>query len=348
MIPLRIRMFVTLCVVLLALPARGQDTRAGEAALSRGEHQKALRLASDALEAGVRTGAELAPIYLLEAKSRAALNDAEGTLRAFMRLLAVDPQFRLDKAAPDALRSPYLEARGFSASQPPLGAEAALTDDLAGLVVTVSDPAQLAVRVRVRMRVPGEPAFGESVRAPEARSVFLLPRLGELRAVEYSIALLDEHGNRIWQRGSDVEPLRLDAPAPVTAARQEPASEAVVTPRSRVAFYVAGSLMLALGAGAAAGAGVAHAKRESLASDWNSGRCGGTGETRAELCADERARLSRMQMTAGLLYGFGGASLVTGLVLMLVEGRERDPEASAALRCHDGPGELGIACKVGF
>jgi hypothetical protein len=352
MIPFHVRTLVTLWVALLAMPALAQDARAAEVALSLGDHQKALRLATEALEAGVRVGAELAPIYLLEAKSRAALNDAEGARRAFTCLLAVNPQFRLDRNAPHELRSPYLEARGFWSSQPaPFGAEVSLADDLSGVVVAVSDPAQLAVRVRVRLRLLGEAAFQEVVRPPDARSLLPVGQLREVRAVEYAIALLDEHGNRIFQRGSDSEPLRLDVPAPpIVQALEEPASAvAVVSPR-RLPLYLAGGLTLALGAGAAVGAGVAHVKREELASDWNAGHCRGEGTTRAEVCADERSRLSRMQLAAGVLYGVGGASLITGLVLLLVAPRRqpRSTDESAALRCHDGPGELGLACRVGF
>jgi hypothetical protein len=350
MTPQLFRILVTLCAALFASRALAQDTRAAEAALSHGDHQRALRLAQDALEAGVRSGVELAPLYLLEAKSRAGLNDAEGTLRAFTCLLAVDPEFRLDKNAADELRSPYLEARGFWSSQDMhLGAEVGLADDLSGLVVAVSDPAQMALRVRVRMRLVGEQAFGEAVRPPDARHLFPLARLAEVRAVEYSIALLDEHGNRIWQRGGGDEPLRLEAPAPVVATRQETASDVAIAPPRRVPFYVAGGLMLVLGAGAAVGAGVAHVKREELASDWNAGHCSGAGNTRAQVCADERSRLSSMQITAGVLYGVGGASLITGLVLLLVAPRQRERDATTALlRCHDGPGELGLACTVGF
>jgi hypothetical protein len=51
-----------------------------------------------------------------------------------------------------------------------------------------------------------------------------------------------------------------------------------------------------------------------------------------------------------VLYGVGGAALVTGMiVLLLAPRRARAVESdTAALGCQGGPGELGLACAVGF
>src|SRR5436190_1310919 len=85
-------------------------------------------------------------------------------------------------ARADDLRSPYLEARGFWSSQAaPLEATASLTDDLAGLIVVVSDPAQMAARVRLRVRLLGDASFSEVVRPPDARTLFPLGRLRQMR-----------------------------------------------------------------------------------------------------------------------------------------------------------------------
>ena len=116
-------------------------------------------------------------------------------------------------------------------------------------------------------------------------------------------------------------------------------------------MYIGGAVSLALGAGALAWAVVAHVERESLAQQWNRGDCSGSGDTRASVCASERSDISRYETTAAVLYGVGGAALVTGLVLIAMAPRRAtraDTSAASGIACTEGPGQLGLACRWRF
>jgi hypothetical protein len=315
-----------LFVGLWLAPVRAQDTRAAEGflpaadvSLKRGQFEKVLKFARTTIEAGTRNGRELSPFYLLEARARAGLKDAAGAQRAFVNLLGLTPEFKLEKSAPAEQKGPYLEARKFWKEHGQrLDATAKLADDLSGLVLVLNDPTEMVVMMRVRLRLLGKVMFGEVVRAPEARNLFVLEGLKDVRALEYSLALYDEHGNRIWERGSDVTPERLDAPVQViTATLEEPTVAPPVETPSPLPYYISGGVALGLGAGAA-GAGVAlHLKHDEV------------------------------RLGSAILYGAGGVALVTGVVLLLMAPRGADAH-SAAFACHGGPGALGIACRVGF
>jgi tetratricopeptide (TPR) repeat protein len=308
-------------------PVRAQqDTRAAEkylaaadVSLKRGQFEKVLKFARVAIEAGTRSGSELAPFYLLEARASAGMRNAEGALRAFTNLLALAPEFKLEKTAPPEQKAPYLEARKFWKEHGQrLEASAKLADDLSGLVLVLNDPTEMVVMMRVRLRLLGKVVFSEEVRPPEARNLFVLAGLKDVRALEYSLALYDVYGNRVWERGSDVQPARLDAPVQViTATLDEPAAAPVVEARSALPYYVAGGVALGLGAGAAAGGLALHLKHDEV------------------------------RLGSGILYGAGGVALAAGVVLLLMAPRGQSTQ-SAALACAGGPGVVGLACRVGF
>src|SRR5688572_28044104 len=94
----------TLFVSLWLSPVRAQDTssaegylRAADVSLKRGQFEKVLKFARSVIEAATRSGKELSPFYLLEARARAGLHDAEGAQRAFVNVLGLSPDWKLDK-----------------------------------------------------------------------------------------------------------------------------------------------------------------------------------------------------------------------------------------------------------
>jgi hypothetical protein len=347
----------TLCasLVLYAAVAHAQDASAAQTALAAGELDSAVRLARAAVASGGATPRELVPLQLVLARAHALLGHEEEARTAFTWLLALEPGFRLESSAPDAVRSPYLEARGvFASHAAPLRTEVVLAEQPAALTIHVDDPAQLAARVRLRARLPGSAQFVEYVKLPERVQRIELPGLERASSVEVSVALLDEHGNRIHEQASDAAPLTLVVrpPAPERPQPQQAASATVraVPDRSR-AFYIGGGSTLAVAAGALAWAVVAHLERERLAERWNAGDCDGAGTTRAAVCADEHTQLARTERLASALYGVGGTALVTGLVLLTLAPRKRASEAHVArheLGCGAGPARWGVACSLRF
>ena len=106
-----------------------------------------------------------------------------------------------------------------------------------------------------------------------------------------------------------------------------------------------------LGLTVAAGAGsiVAWRVSESAADRWNDdARCLANDRSRQENCgADQHtAKVARTWMTAGLITT-GVFAVATTVLLWPVESDEA-PRNTAGLRCGAGPGEVGVACAVGF
>jgi hypothetical protein len=163
------------------------------------------------------------------------------------------------------------------------------------------------------------------------------------------VSLLDEFGNRLFQRGSDQAPeiLRLEVPAPAPATIAAPLVERPV-PADPVPFYVAAGIAGAIGLGGIVGGAIMHGERESLASRWNAGVCSGSGVTRGEVCAAERSALGDAEILAGVLYGVGGAALAAAGVTALLAPPQGAAGDDVTLRCTPGPGDVGLSCGVSF
>ncbi len=344
---------------MLATSAQAAPT--AEHAFAQGAFDVARRLTAETIESGAHDQRELARLYELLARAHAALGDHVAARRAFTQLLALRPEFRLAREEPAQTRSPYLEARGFWSTQASgLAAVVSVSADRTAALVSVSDPAGMAARVRLRVRrAQGETYQGESfvefVRPPADGLLLPLQALRSARVLEYSLALLDEHGNRLWQRGSDQQPDALPVQTRVPVARDAATDRAspYTAPRPLPhprPYYVGSAVAFSAGAAAIAAAGLAHARREKLAQRWNRGTCDGSGNTRGAICADERRQVSRFQLAAGVLYGVGASALVTG-VLVLVLAPSKDmlhAPVARSVRCDGGPGLLGLGCTVGF
>lgn len=355
-----------------------RDQSAAELALSRAGYAEAQHLARAEIESGSLGPEDFAKALRVLAIASAHLADAAAASRAFMQLLAVKPAFRLERGESDDVRSPYLEARGFwSVHATPLAAKV-VRPAHGGLELELVDPALMVARVRLRARVQGSATFSDAAQKPAAQIHFSVPGLTDDKVLEYSVALLDEHGNRILKVGSDSEPMQLAATAapklaastaieavPDAAPASRPSSSATPSDRRRRLMILSlGSAVLAIGIGAAAVGVRAHLEREELAARWNEGTCSGTGTTRSELCAEERARIRTLETTTTALYSAGGAALVTGVVLLLLAPKRRANEADERARrallrsrargrastfgCSGSAGWLGVSCAHAF
>jgi len=313
----------------------------------------ALARARESIESGTHSAVDLAPEYLTSAMASARLGDEIAAQRAFVVLLGLDPTFRLKADLPDEVRSPYLEARGFwSAHAVPLHVDVALSEDGSTLVLTVVDPASLSARLRIRARM-GSEADTQEVVVPASHEVRLpLSTFGAGASLSYSLTLLDENGNRIWQLGNDERPqrivTRLRATERAASTVRIQASPALV-PRKRAPLHaMIGGLSIGFGTVAVAAGAAAHLRRQRLAADWNAVRCEGPGTSRGSICADERRELKNMERVAGALYGVGAVTIVTGTLLLWLRPRPTERPRAHALRCGSGPSELGMSCELTF
>jgi hypothetical protein len=352
--------------------AIAQTLDVAERALRRSDYEGATRAAMELVESGTAAPAELAAAYAIIGRAESERGNEDAARLAFVRALALKPDLTLERGLAATVRSRFLEARAVLADvSAPFDVMIEPGPDGTHLVVKPFDAAGMVARVRVRTRRAGETRFAEHVTPPVEQYRVPIGPTGGPVALEVLVTFLDEYGNRIWHRGDESSPLRLELQGPQRAASTVPPareggpevagpalSEQRRTsgaPWTTAAALVAGTV----GVLAVAGGGVAHFIREDAAGRWNAAdECTGEGITRGERCAAERATVRDMEVLAGIGYGVGGVALVSA-VLLLVLGARAGPEGSAALprnarasapRCGVGvgAGNVSLACAGTF
>jgi len=216
-----------LATLLSASAAAAQQPANGRALLQQAEEaylqvdiEATEQLAQRAIEVGHNTVEDTARIYALLGWAAALQQHDDAARDAFVKMLAIKPDSRMDSSLGPRLQSPFLEARGFWAAQAQrLGAEVSLSedsDDELAVSAAISDPLGMAGSVVVRTRPAGQRDFRET-RHPASRRV-RVPVAGgsELRYVDAVVVVLDERGNEIIRVGTDVAPQRLRGPGATT------------------------------------------------------------------------------------------------------------------------------------
>ena len=343
---------LALALASIAAPVSAQSLEEAQHQLDIGHAAAAAEMATALVDQGTRVGTDLAPLYRVLGLASATAGNEDAAREAFTRWLALDPEGRLDRSLPDEVRSPFLEARGFWASSGQrLGAQATLRADASGLDVSITDPASMVARVRVRVR-PAGGAWSDVMRSPAPSLAIDVPGLSAARALDYSITFLDVSGNRIWHDGSDDAPLHAGEAAHTTTTVETTTTTTPGTPESAAdptGFVVGAVIAGVIAAGAVITAAIFHADRERLAGIYNGdgSGCTGSGTTRGDVCAPQRSAISTDEVVAGVLYGVAGAAAITAIVLALMA--PSSPSADhAAVSCGAGPGQFGLACGGSF
>ena len=184
----------------------GPLERAEEAYL-RIDFAATLEHATAALESGELSPAQVVRGYQLVGIAAAALERDEESRDAYIRMLAVDPAREVDRNLAPRLRSPFLEARGYwTARSDRLEAVVGLDREEGALIVRFGDPLSMAQLVVVWARVAGSAEWNQ-VRRPAAASIAIpLEGAGDAGRVEYALAVLDFHGNRLIELGTPNDP----------------------------------------------------------------------------------------------------------------------------------------------
>lgn len=319
-----------------ALYAQTDPATEAETAYARIDFDAARTHATEALEAGNHTVAQTARIYFLLGMANASLRDGARARDAFQHMLALDASQPVEQNLAPQLRTPYLEARLYwSNARTPFGAAVRATET--GLAVAVADPLRMARAALVRVRLAPGGAFATQ-RAPVSAAMEVpVPGIAAAQGVEYTLALLDEHGNRLWEVGTEAAPR-------VIAAAAARAGTPDASPRVGAWWRPVGWVALGLGAVSLAGGVVAWSAREGHAEAWNSDACVRGGRTREENCADERAAGGTAETLSIVGFAAGGVLAVGGAALLLVS-----PSSSAtAVRCAPGLSSPGLSCAVRF
>jgi hypothetical protein len=328
-----------------ALAEQNGALAAVEEAYRAVDFEGVLRLAQAAIEAGGHGVQDMARLELLLGVANAALDHPQAAQTAFIRLLGIDPTQKLERELSPRLRAPYLEARGFwSANRERLSASARV--EAGALSVSLSDPAQMVREIRVSFRQAGQTEFRDSRQAASATTrVPLTPKPGP-GELEVAIALLDEHGNTLGEKGTELAPLRLQ-PEMSRAARPEAAAsafEATTKPS-----YLLPTTLSVLGLASTAAAVAFHVQRERSAREWNGRACERPGSTRGEQCADVERRIRQDEWLSVGLYAGGAALLTLGAVSFVATEAAQRERASAQVSCDAAlTSTLGVWCSGRF
>lgn len=242
-------------LVLLVLIVPAVASAQGREALARAEEaylrvdfQATIENASQALESGSMSAADLVRVYQLVGISAAALEDEDRSREAYIRMLALDPSREVDRNLAPRLRSPFLEARGYwTGRSDRLEADVRFDDDERTLEIALSDPLSMAQLVVIWAR-PERTARWQQVRRPAAPSI-TVELEGSGSRVEYAVAVLDVHGNRLIELGDPASPRSVGEAAlePSTEDGRDEAGGSVLA--SPIFWTVAGALLLAGGIG---------------------------------------------------------------------------------------------------
>lgn len=195
--------------LLCAAPAMAQrdPLAAAEAAYLEVDFEGTRNNALLALRAGGKTPEQVVRIYQLLGISSSALGDEDAARDYFVRMLGIDRDAALDESVPPRLRNPYLEARGvWAARQGRLEITAGLDRATSSVRIELTDPTDMARRVRVSTRLEGDAQYTTQEYAAAAVLGARMEGAAEADRVEYYVDVLDMHGNVILASGTPFSP----------------------------------------------------------------------------------------------------------------------------------------------
>jgi hypothetical protein len=217
--------FVLAMVALSAEVASAQSgpesLATAESAYSNVDFEQARAAATEAITLGGLSPTELVRAYQLVGVSCSALGDSAAARDAFVQMVSIDPDARLDDTVPPRLRAPFLEARGqVSGRSGRLSAEVQLARAYGALRIALSDPFELVVTVRMHARVEGEVEFTTSEFDPEPEIMARHSGATSADRMEYWLEALDGYGNQVLLVGTEYEPRVVGRLAAVAAGTE--------------------------------------------------------------------------------------------------------------------------------
>ena len=210
-------LFATFFLLAVASTAHAQSgpdlLQEADAAYSNVDFDTARAAASQAIETGGLSPTELVHAYQLVGVSASALGDNAAAREAFVMMVSIDPDVRLDDTVPPRLRAPFLEARGTVAGHQRLSAEVQLARAYGALRIALTDPLGLVQSVRLHARVEGQVEFATSEHDPDAEIMARASGASSADRMEYWLECLDSHGNQLLLLGTEFEPRVVGRPA---------------------------------------------------------------------------------------------------------------------------------------
>lgn len=203
-----------LVIVVVMLPgvclAQGSDPLAeAEAAYAEINFEKTLQLADEAVKRGGLDRTALARALKMVGVAAIALDQSERSQAAVTKLLAIDPEGSFEEDLSPRFREPFMEARGFWATQrAPFGIEVDFVMDRGQLRFRLNDPTSIASYMIVHSRIRGAEDYAEQRIDASGTMYVSVPDAEETPQVEYYYVVYDEYGNRLIEAGDAEVPER--------------------------------------------------------------------------------------------------------------------------------------------
>jgi hypothetical protein len=223
--------------------ARADDLQEATRLLDNMEYKQALKAAERVLKSANNGPHELMAAYRIKGLSLSALGQANRSLTAFRKLLAIDPKFRLSADISPKLAAPFYQAvamlrgqKGLELEHHPPEPEGAL----AGLNLQVtlkSDPLRMVKTIQLW--------FHTDLDGKERRMVAHIKKTGTVAMklpagflageIRYYFKATNKHGGTLVEAGTKQEPFVLvagevEAPTRVVLPTQEPMPPPVSMP----------------------------------------------------------------------------------------------------------------------
>ncbi len=325
--------------------------RDAESAFQSVDFATALDAARRGLTSGHASPAETARLHVLAGTSAASLGNDQEARSHFLVALAIQPTLKLEQDLSPKVRDPYLEALGYWGTQPDrLALKVKHDERLSRLTFHLVDPAQLGKKVRLYIRLHDKSDFDGQTLECSPRAHAELPQQANNRGFDYFVTLVDEHGNRLVELGSEDEPItvvprRIDRRGSSRTQDQLTSGPARAQRSLWLPMTFMGGALVAGGIGA-----YFHVRRESNAERWNGKTCEQPGLTRLQQCGDVNTERATMERLAIGSYAVSGALLATGVTLLWLgsgSNQERDPSRGQT-SCGIDPVGLSIGCEGHF
>ena len=238
-----------LLVLLLLLPATawggGNPLTKARKSLLQLEYRRATRMAQLVVRSSRSSPEDMIEAYRIQGLSLAARGKRKQAARAFRKLLALDPDFRLSDDVSPKLRPPFHQAIGAAERQKPIRLVHKVPDppeSLEGLELSVTltgNPMRMVRAIKVRYHLGDEQEEEMVFEVSKPRSVaMVLPMQLDTDQVSYYFVAVNRHGAELVRAGSREQPFMLTTALPpaetpklvVLEAAPEPPPPAEVLP----------------------------------------------------------------------------------------------------------------------
>jgi len=168
---------------------------------------------------------QLTRVYRNLATAHAAVGHSAVARDMFVKLIALDPDYKIDQNMSPRVKAPYFEARGvWTATSVKPGIEATATvhrTSESRLLITLRDPTHLATHVNVGYHWEGpEPFIVKSSPATATTTIVVPPPKDKVTYLEVYAQGLDANDGVLFESGTQTKPIVFEVPptSPVFAS----------------------------------------------------------------------------------------------------------------------------------